>query len=243
MTTQIEVIDIPSDDSADDDFLAVISDDEVGNGAAASSTAGPSDLADLTGEASVGEGSGGKRPAPADPRLSHLSCVICLDTPTDLTATVCGHLFCHACITAALESSAQQLQIAHSTPSHRNPSGSVGVCPVCRRRVKLSQLVPLSILRKDLMDAREARARALVEQQAENAAAATASRARGKRTRPAAAAKTDGDDGVDVAGGPADTSTSRAKRTRTPRAGNPPSPEIIRTRQRRQTTSPDLPVD
>lgn len=68
---------------------------------------------------------------PEDPRLSFLKCVICLDTPTDLTATTCGHLFCHECITAAL----------------RVTSSASGNCPSCRRKVTIKSLIPLSILK------------------------------------------------------------------------------------------------
>lgn len=70
-----------------------------------------------------------------DPRLSHLKCVICLDSPTDLTATNCGHLFCHECITAAL----------------RVTSATSGVCPVCRRKTTLKSLIPLAILKGNLL--------------------------------------------------------------------------------------------
>lgn len=70
-----------------------------------------------------------------DPRLSHLKCVICLDSPTDLTATNCGHLFCHECITSAL----------------RVTSATSGVCPVCRRKTTLKSLIPLSIMKGSLL--------------------------------------------------------------------------------------------
>ena len=73
----------------------------------------------------------------ADPRLSHLKCVICLDSPTDLTATNCGHLFCHECITAALKVS----------------GGQSGNCPVCRRKTTLKSLIPLNILKQSLLGA------------------------------------------------------------------------------------------
>lgn len=66
-----------------------------------------------------------------DPRLSYLKCVICLDSPTDLTATNCGHLFCHECITAAL----------------RVTSATSGTCPVCRRKLTVKSLIPLAVLK------------------------------------------------------------------------------------------------
>lgn len=70
-----------------------------------------------------------------DPRLSFIKCVICLDTPTDLTATACGHLFCHECITAAL----------------RVTSATAGSCPVCRRKATLKSLVPLAIMKQPVL--------------------------------------------------------------------------------------------
>lgn len=72
-----------------------------------------------------------------DPRLSHLKCVICLDSPTDLTATTCGHLFCHECISSAL----------------RVTSPAAGNCPVCRRKVALKNLIPLAILKAPVLGA------------------------------------------------------------------------------------------
>ena len=70
-----------------------------------------------------------------DPRLSYLKCVICLDSPTDLTATICGHLFCHECITSAL----------------RVSSTTSGSCPVCRRRTTLKSLIPLAIMKQSTL--------------------------------------------------------------------------------------------
>lgn len=70
-----------------------------------------------------------------DPRLSHLKCVICLDNPTDLTATTCGHLFCHECITAALRVGQTQ----------------TGNCPVCRRKLNTKGLIPLNIMKRTVL--------------------------------------------------------------------------------------------
>ncbi|KAG5438694.1 hypothetical protein PCANB_002414 [Pneumocystis canis] len=35
-------------------------------------------------------------------RFSGICCSICLDSPTDLSATPCGHLFCYSCILQAV---------------------------------------------------------------------------------------------------------------------------------------------
>ncbi|KAF2005622.1 hypothetical protein P154DRAFT_542584 [Amniculicola lignicola CBS 123094] len=65
------------------------------------------------------------------------TCVICMDTPTDITATSCGHLFCHTCLMEAL--------IAGENRSGPNePKRSQ--CPVCRKiinRQKTSDIIPL----------------------------------------------------------------------------------------------------
>ncbi|KAI9678666.1 MAG: SUMO-targeted ubiquitin ligase complex subunit slx8 [Caeruleum heppii] len=51
--------------------------------------------------------------------LSTLQCVICMEPPSNLTSTHCGHLFCHTCLM-------ESLMAAHSTQSR---------CPVCRTEV------------------------------------------------------------------------------------------------------------
>ncbi|KAI9790802.1 MAG: SUMO-targeted ubiquitin ligase complex subunit slx8 [Peltula sp. TS41687] len=55
----------------------------------------------------------------APSKLTSLQCIICLEPPTDLTVTSCGHLFCHGCLMPALNTG--------------EPSKSK--CPVCRRPV------------------------------------------------------------------------------------------------------------
>jgi len=73
-------------------------------------------------------------------RLGEITCVICMDNPTDLTATSCGHVFCHECLMQAIISS-----------ENRGPDSRKGQCPVCRKsqsRVKatrtgLTDLTPL----------------------------------------------------------------------------------------------------
>ena len=79
--------------------------------------------------------------------LTSYKCPICMETPTDITATICGHLFCHRCIIETLKWSEDQR--GENMPGHR----AKGVCPVCRkelRRIDTEQkgrtLVPLSIM-------------------------------------------------------------------------------------------------
>ncbi|ODQ55045.1 hypothetical protein SAICODRAFT_33678 [Saitoella complicata NRRL Y-17804] len=68
-------------------------------------------------------------PEPPSNKLSHIKCVICLESPTDLAATPCGHLFCDLCIRSAIQTTA----------------GSGGKCPVCRRKLTVKQIIPLEI--------------------------------------------------------------------------------------------------
>ncbi|CAF9908348.1 SUMO-targeted ubiquitin ligase complex subunit slx8 [Imshaugia aleurites] len=59
-------------------------------------------------------------------KLSTLQCIICMETMKDLTATHCGHLFCHACLMEALIAGESQ----GSEPGKGTPK-----CPVCRKKV------------------------------------------------------------------------------------------------------------
>ncbi|POS86672.1 hypothetical protein EPUL_002271 [Erysiphe pulchra] len=52
-------------------------------------------------------------------KLSEFQCIICMDSPTDLTITHCGHLFCSECLHQALH------------------TGDKKCCPVCRTIVYL----------------------------------------------------------------------------------------------------------
>ncbi|KAF1967846.1 hypothetical protein BU23DRAFT_482071 [Bimuria novae-zelandiae CBS 107.79] len=72
-----------------------------------------------------------------------INCVICMDTPTDLTATACGHLFCHTCLMEALIAGENR-----GMPGEQRRSQ----CPVCRKnisRTKASDIIPL-LLKKGL---------------------------------------------------------------------------------------------
>jgi hypothetical protein len=84
-----------------------------------------------------------QKPEEAATTLRNFTCVICMDTPTDLTATSCGHLFCHTCLMEAL--------IAGENRSGPNePKRSQ--CPVCRKHIsrnKPTDIIPL-LLKKAL---------------------------------------------------------------------------------------------
>jgi len=76
-------------------------------------------------------------------RLSDLQCVVCMDNMTNITATYCGHLFCHTCLMEALIAGENQ-----------GPDIGKGTskCPVCRKKVvrpregkDMNQLIPLEI--------------------------------------------------------------------------------------------------
>ncbi|KAH7038549.1 hypothetical protein B0J12DRAFT_546820, partial [Macrophomina phaseolina] len=82
--------------------------------------------------------------ADASPRLSTLTCVICMDTPKDLTATACGHVFCHTCLMEALIAGE-----ARAGPGEPKRSQ----CPVCRKalsRNKAGDIIPLLLMKKGL---------------------------------------------------------------------------------------------
>lgn len=75
--------------------------------------------------------------ADALPRLTTITCVICMDTFKDLTATACGHLFCHECLMEALIAGE-----ARAGPGEPKRSQ----CPVCRKalsRNKTGDIIPI----------------------------------------------------------------------------------------------------
>jgi len=65
-------------------------------------------------------------------KLANIQCVICLDNPTDLTATICGHVFCQQCLSATL-AAGEQMQPKQSR------------CPICRHRIQKKDLRLLEI--------------------------------------------------------------------------------------------------
>lgn len=79
--------------------------------------------------------------------LTAYKCPVCMDTPTDATSTVCGHVFCHRCIIDTLNWSIEQRR--EDAPPTRKVKG---VCPVCRKPLDLKDasgpgrnLVPLEL--------------------------------------------------------------------------------------------------
>ncbi|KIW03450.1 uncharacterized protein PV09_05220 [Verruconis gallopava] len=81
------------------------------------------------------------------PRLNKLQCVICMDSFTDMTATSCGHIFCHECLISALKASEARRFMA--TGIH----GKKSQCPVCRttlNRSKKGDVIPLLIMKQGL---------------------------------------------------------------------------------------------
>lgn len=83
--------------------------------------------------------------------LTSYKCPVCMETPTDITATTCGHLFCHRCIIETLKWS-EDLRRGNIVGQRRDHTK--GVCPVCRTELKridiqghkARALVPLSIM-------------------------------------------------------------------------------------------------
>lgn len=78
--------------------------------------------------------------------LTAYKCPVCMDTPTDATSTVCGHVFCHRCIIDTLNWSIDQRR--EDLPPNRKVKG---VCPVCRKQLELKDtgtgrhLIPLEL--------------------------------------------------------------------------------------------------
>ncbi|KAF2746189.1 hypothetical protein M011DRAFT_495036 [Sporormia fimetaria CBS 119925] len=83
-----------------------------------------------------------EKPTEEATTFNTFNCVVCMDTPTDITATSCGHLFCHTCLMEAL--------IAGENRSTGNePKRSQ--CPVCRKnisRTKSADTIPLLLMKK-----------------------------------------------------------------------------------------------
>lgn len=69
--------------------------------------------------------------------LTAYKCPVCMETPTDATSTICGHVFCHRCIVDTLNWSMEQRR--PETPPSRKLKG---VCPVCRKQLDLNDTGP-----------------------------------------------------------------------------------------------------
>ncbi|KAF2740109.1 hypothetical protein EJ04DRAFT_425554 [Polyplosphaeria fusca] len=82
-----------------------------------------------------------QKPEETATTFKNINCVICMDTPTDLTATACGHLFCHTCLMEALIAGENR-----SAPNEPKRSQ----CPVCRKfinRTKDKEVIPLMLMK------------------------------------------------------------------------------------------------
>ncbi|KAF1986887.1 hypothetical protein K402DRAFT_393510 [Aulographum hederae CBS 113979] len=78
-------------------------------------------------------------------KFGTITCTICLDTPTDLTATSCGHVFCHTCLMEALISGEQR------AAQNGNTTNSKSQCPVCRKnlsRKNVKDIIPLCLMKR-----------------------------------------------------------------------------------------------
>lgn len=64
-------------------------------------------------------------------QLAGMTCIICMEEPTDLSILPCGHPFCDLCVRQYFRSS--------------GPTGTSGKCPVCRKKVATRNIVPLEI--------------------------------------------------------------------------------------------------
>ena len=62
----------------------------------------------------------------ADTSYDDNACIICFEPMVRLTVTPCGHLFCNACIMSCLAAN--------------------GLCPTCRRSVKIDELVEVKVI-------------------------------------------------------------------------------------------------
>ncbi|CAB09120.1 E3 ubiquitin-protein ligase complex slx8-rfp subunit slx8 [Schizosaccharomyces pombe] len=70
-----------------------------------------------------------KQVVPSSQRLADYKCVICLDSPENLSCTPCGHIFCNFCILSALGTTAATQK-----------------CPVCRRKVHPNKVICLEMM-------------------------------------------------------------------------------------------------
>ncbi|KAJ4305779.1 hypothetical protein N0V90_001311 [Kalmusia sp. IMI 367209] len=107
------------------------------------------------------------RPEEKAATFNTINCVICMDTPTDLTATACGmstpfcfvasvlidlgHLFCHTCLMEALIAGENR----GNPGEQRRPQ-----CPVCRKNInrsKASDIIPLLLKKGSATQPRKTR--------------------------------------------------------------------------------------
>ncbi|GAB7363933.1 hypothetical protein MBLNU230_g4495t1 [Neophaeotheca triangularis] len=59
------------------------------------------------------------------------SCIICMEPFTNATATACGHIYCHECLTRALMAGEKA-----ANEGNGNSARGQGFCPMCRKGLK-----------------------------------------------------------------------------------------------------------
>ncbi|KAI8943327.1 hypothetical protein NX059_001344 [Plenodomus lindquistii] len=82
-----------------------------------------------------------EKPEETTTTFNTFTCVICMDNPTDLSATACGHLFCHTCLMEALIAGENRTGPGEAKRSQ---------CPVCRKvlsRTKSTDIIPLLLMK------------------------------------------------------------------------------------------------
>ncbi|KAF2863214.1 hypothetical protein K470DRAFT_262332 [Piedraia hortae CBS 480.64] len=74
-------------------------------------------------------------------KIGQRTCIICMETFTNITVTHCGHIYCHECLLQALKI------------GERNAAG-IGHCPMCRQTVRQKkgrsqgQIYPVSFMKR-----------------------------------------------------------------------------------------------
>ncbi|KAK5162585.1 hypothetical protein LTR04_003338 [Oleoguttula sp. CCFEE 6159] len=83
--------------------------------------------------------------------FSRQTCIICMESYTNVTAAICGHIFCHECL----------IQAIAVADRDRSGTGQKGTCPVCRRpldRKKATNFIPIQLMKKSKYRSRRASA-------------------------------------------------------------------------------------
>ncbi|CAI6332707.1 unnamed protein product [Periconia digitata] len=112
----------------------------------------------------------------------NINCVICMDTPTNLTATSCGHLFCHQCLMEALI--AGENRAAPGEPKRSQ-------CPVCRKilnRTKERDIIPLAFMKGPATQPRKTATVAAIAKTTSTTVKSTPATKGGRRMAPVAGA-------------------------------------------------------
>ena len=72
-------------------------------------------------------------------KIGQMQCIICMESFTNATITHCGHIYCHECLTQALNA------------GEKNSESGKANCPVCRKQVtrkNKNQVIPLLFMKK-----------------------------------------------------------------------------------------------